>query len=116
MLRSAWVGIDVSVCPSGLRGYVQVVMFSNAWVQIPQLTFSTAAHAFARHHHGAAARCRSDTRTSVGTTLRLTFCTAALTPYLVSGVSVCLSTLSTDARIGAPLSCRLRVIPAELST
>lgn len=27
-----------SVCPSGLRGYVQVVMFSNAWVQIPQLT------------------------------------------------------------------------------
>lgn len=31
-----------SVCPSGLRGYVQVVMFSNAWVQIPQLTFSSA--------------------------------------------------------------------------
>ena len=29
-----------SVCPSGLRGYVQVVMFSNAWVQIPQLTLS----------------------------------------------------------------------------
>ena len=30
-----------SVCPSGLRGYVQVVMFSNSWVQIPQLTFSS---------------------------------------------------------------------------
>src|SRR6218665_2931244 len=30
----------MSVCPSGRRGYVQVVMFSNAWVQIPQLTFS----------------------------------------------------------------------------
>ena len=29
-----------SVCPSGLRGYVQVVMFSNAWVQIPQLTIN----------------------------------------------------------------------------
>ena len=29
---------SLSVCPSGLRGYVQVVMFSNAWVQIPQLT------------------------------------------------------------------------------
>ncbi|KAI9910190.1 hypothetical protein PsorP6_010706 [Peronosclerospora sorghi] len=27
-----------SVCTSGLCGYVQVVMFSNAWVQIPQLT------------------------------------------------------------------------------
>lgn len=30
---------NVSVCPSGLRGYVQVVMFSNSWVQIPQPTF-----------------------------------------------------------------------------
>ena len=32
-----------SVCPSGLRGYVQVVMFSNAWVQIPQLTWPLAS-------------------------------------------------------------------------
>jgi hypothetical protein len=30
---------NASVCPSGLRGYVQVVMFSDSWVQIPQLTF-----------------------------------------------------------------------------
>lgn len=41
MLIYGGIGCDVkevSVCPSGLRGYVQVVMFSNAWVQIPQLT------------------------------------------------------------------------------
>lgn len=40
----AWelVVSTASVCPSGLRGYVQVVMFSNSWVQIPQLTFSNA--------------------------------------------------------------------------
>ncbi|KAI9910191.1 hypothetical protein PsorP6_010707 [Peronosclerospora sorghi] len=30
--------IGPSLCPSGVKGYVQVVMFSNAWVQIPQLT------------------------------------------------------------------------------
>ena len=30
--------VSPSVCPSDLRGYVQVVMFSNAWAQIPQLT------------------------------------------------------------------------------
>ena len=30
---------NMSVCPSGLRGYVQVVMFSDSWVQIPQPTF-----------------------------------------------------------------------------
>ena len=35
---------SVSVCPSGLRGYVQVVMFSNAWVQIPQLTYTLLSH------------------------------------------------------------------------
>lgn len=33
---------NVSVCPSGLRGYVQVVMYSYSWVQIPQLTFCCA--------------------------------------------------------------------------
>ena len=52
------VCIDVSVCPSGLRGYVQVVMFSNSWVQIPQLTFCyasqrnttrTTSHLFCSH-------------------------------------------------------------------
>jgi hypothetical protein len=36
--RVIWLN-NVSVCPSGLRGYVQVVMFSDSWVQIPQLTF-----------------------------------------------------------------------------
>ena len=39
-LALCWV--SPSVCPSGLRGYVQVVMFSNAWVQIPQLTYPFA--------------------------------------------------------------------------
>ncbi len=27
-----------STCPSGLRGHVKAVIFSNAWVQTPQLT------------------------------------------------------------------------------
>jgi hypothetical protein len=40
-----FVLISTSVCPSGLRGYVQVVMFSNAWVQIPQLTYIVAPRA-----------------------------------------------------------------------
>ena len=33
---------NVSVCPSGQRGYVQVVMYSYSWVHIPQLTFCCA--------------------------------------------------------------------------
>lgn len=40
-----------SVCPSGLRGYVQVVMFSNAWVQIPQLTYLFTLIRTHRAHH-----------------------------------------------------------------
>lgn len=47
------VGVDSSVCPSGLRGYVQVVMFSNSWVQIPQPTFchTFCTHPTPRHHN-----------------------------------------------------------------
>lgn len=37
-------GTRSSVCPSGLRGHVQVVMYSYAWVQIPQPTFLFKLH------------------------------------------------------------------------
>ncbi len=37
------VGLNKTVCPSGLRGWTQVPLAKAAWVQIPQLSFSLPA-------------------------------------------------------------------------